>query len=80
MEILDEWPEALTPEPRPAYPWNEWLDGRPRRLTHGIDFLVSAHSLATAARVTGLRRGIKVRASVRGNTVFVQAIPGEVAR
>lgn len=42
------------------YPWRQWLDGSPWRISRGEDFAVSAESMAAQIRMRATREGLKV--------------------
>lgn len=41
---------------RTHYPWDKWLDGKPRELTHGEDFFIDARSFRKIIHVVVQRR------------------------
>jgi hypothetical protein len=55
------------------YPWQEWLDGGIYELVRGEDFQTTAASLRGTAVAAAYRRGLKLRTSIRGNAVTIQA-------
>ena len=56
------------------YPWDEWLDGQPRKLTRGEDFQVSPHSFGRAAHAAARVRGKRLRTSIEGvDIITIQA-------
>ena len=68
--ILKEMPKEMAKR----YPWNEWLDGQPRKLDRGKDFTVSIRSFRAVAALAGTVRGLKVRAAkLDENTIAIQA-------
>lgn len=57
---------------RPLYPWSEWADGRPWRITRGEDFAVPAQSMAAMIRAHAQRAGTEATALVDGDHVDFQ--------
>ena len=55
------------------YPWDEWLDGQIWELTHGKDFNCVTGNFRSVVYVEAKRRGKKVRASVKENSLVIQA-------
>lgn len=74
-EVIEdgEWPTPASGSGG-VYPWDEWLDGQPRRLRQGVDFEVRPEAFRSAATMAAGRRRIRVRTSVRGDEVYVQRI------
>jgi hypothetical protein len=84
MEILDastiEWTPSKT---RNKYPWDEWLDGQPRKAVQGVDFQITPESFRSAVKsaADSLSRkrtaaglpGIAAHAKVHEGTVTFQA-------
>ena len=68
-EPLDAMPKLT----RSAYPWAEWLDGRPWKTTRGTDFTVSVHSFVAIVYQAGQRHGLQVKVHQRGDDVYLQA-------
>ena len=65
------------PDPVPAesdYPWDDWLNGKIWRLTKGVDFDCLAASLRGGAHAQCRRRGLTLRATVRGDVVVLWAV------
>lgn len=52
--------------PRRRYPWDEWADGRARRIRRGEDFDTSAASMRVRLYQEARRRGLKVTAGLSG--------------
>lgn len=77
-ELIDvsEWPEQ-----RPGvymYPWDEWLDGRPRRFRRGVDFEPEPRVFRQAAFHAARRRAVKLTTRIVGDSVYLQAYrPGD---
>jgi len=73
-EIITEMPQSFAK--RSKYPWDEWLDGKSRKLIGGVDFQLSAwqfrHSCFQACAARGLR--ISCRLDIRNDTVYLQAV------
>lgn len=57
-----------------TYDWDELLDGKPRRLTKGVDFWCKPISLRTYALRAAAVRGVGCIANIDGNTVDIQAV------
>ncbi|MDA8318846.1 MAG: hypothetical protein M0030_03395 [Actinomycetota bacterium] len=72
-KILDRDVRPMTGKGN-GYPWDEWLDGQPRLLERGVDFLSGPADLRTAAYRAAEKRGIRVRTQVAGENLEVQAI------
>jgi hypothetical protein len=58
VEILSDYTFKVTSRGRPSYPWDEWFDGRIRRLIHGSDFTASPQTFAGMARGREKNRGL----------------------
>jgi len=58
---LEEWP---TLEREQRYPWSEWLDGRPWRISRGEDYDARAKTFVANARAQAKRRGGSVRTRI----------------
>lgn len=57
---------------RKTYDWDELFDGKPRRLTRGVDFWCTPNSFRVYAYRAAQRRGIECIAQVDGDTVDLQ--------
>lgn len=72
MQILNE-----PVKPVDRYPWDEWLDGEPRRIHQGVDFEIDPRRMAMSIRSAAKNRNLKV--AVRERTalkaVDFQVIP-----
>ena len=68
----EEWPSD--PWQAGVYPWDEWLDGQPRRLRRGVDFEALPSSFRGAAAMAATRRRVKIRTRTVGDEVFLQRI------
>lgn len=55
--------------------YEPWLDGQVWKLVEGKDFTMPAKSLIPILRTLAKRRGLKARAVVRPDGVYVQANP-----
>lgn len=62
---------------RDSMPWEEWLDGNIWQLTKGEDFDRSVESIRSGAFVKAKAMGLKVRTSVKENTIVIQAYKPE---
>jgi hypothetical protein len=60
-QILDSFPGGDRADSRVKYPWNTWLDGKPRDLVRGVDFNCSTVSFYRLVHHTARKRGIMVR-------------------
>ena len=56
------------------YPWAEWFDGRPRKLTKDVDFKTSVRVFAATANVAMARAGLagSVVQRAEENAVYIQ--------
>lgn len=61
----------------PTYPWDDWLDGQPRRLLRGSDFRCQVQEMAALTRQAGRRRGLLVRTSTRDGSLILQSFKRE---
>jgi hypothetical protein len=62
----------------PVYPWETWMDGSAWRIRRGVDFLVSAESMAAQIRMRGARDDVAVFARCPDDdTVEFQFSPEE---
>jgi len=60
---------------KPKYPWDIWLDGRPWRLTKGVDFQCLASSLRATAITQAFRRNKSMQTNCPDeNTLVLQAV------
>lgn len=55
------------------YPWGKWLNGSIWKLTRGVDFECEPNSIRAQAIRIALRGGLKLKSSVAGNEVVLQA-------
>jgi hypothetical protein len=55
------------------YPWNEWFNGETWKLERGVDFKVDPKSFRDQAHGRGYYKRHKVRCSIDGDTVYLQA-------
>jgi hypothetical protein len=46
---------------RPGYPWEEWTDGKCRRVTKGVDFKCSRDGFISALYSHAKRHGLNVQ-------------------
>jgi hypothetical protein len=58
---------------RGKYPWDQWFDGQVWLLERGKDFDIQPYSLRTLAYDQAVKRGIKCRAHLDGNSVYIKA-------
>jgi len=58
------------------YPWEEWFDGKARRLTQGIDFESDPEHMRRQAYVAAKKKNVKIRTKVvkERKIVYVQAL------
>jgi hypothetical protein len=84
MEILDAGQVTWEPsKTRNKYPWDEWLDGQPRKAVHGTDFTIAPESFRSAVksaaeslskrRLASGQPGIAAYAKVENGNVTFQA-------
>lgn len=58
------------------YPWDQWLNGEPWKLTQGEDFPVPMLHFRTGAAAAAVRRGLRIHAAVTSKTeIVIQAVP-----
>lgn len=76
-EVLEEFPTSHRGRPA-KYPWDEWADGKVRRLVQGEHFPCSVasfralvHKTASSRAARGLPR-TEARTGVKGNSIIVQ--------
>lgn len=70
VKILDSFPKKVNGG---VYPWDEWLDGKPREFKRNEDFKIKSLSFAQAAYSAAKRRGCKLNLRVLDdNTVVIQ--------
>lgn len=55
------------------YDWDAWLNGDSWQLIKGEDFDVAVSSFRSAAMSAAGRRQVKMRSSVDGDTIVIQA-------
>lgn len=55
-----------------GYPWDEWTDGQSRELVFGEDFHVNPYTFRNYVYDVARRKGMKVKASMEGDSVFIQ--------
>jgi len=56
-----------------TYDWNNWLDGRIWELKRGIDFQIQSHSFRSVAHSEATKRGVTIKTSISGDTIFIRA-------
>ena len=59
------------------YPWDSWLDGGIYKLEHGKDFHGEVESMRVNIYTAAKRIGIRVRTSVEGADIVMQAYDDE---
>ena len=64
-KILDET-QAPTGRHGVRYPWDEWLDGKPRELVPGEDFKIKSASMRVLVYQAAYKRGLKVATEMHG--------------
>jgi hypothetical protein len=70
--IIEEFPAKWR---RRRYPWDEWLDGKPRVLTQGEDFTVSLVAMQRHFARTAKERGLQGHTRIISATeIAVQAV------
>jgi hypothetical protein len=74
--IIDEFPAEWR---RRRYPWQEWLDGKPRILARGEDFTVSLVAMQRHFVRTAKERGLQGHTRIISPTeIAVQAVAREI--
>lgn len=58
-----------------AYPWDVWLDGKIRRLEHGVDFKCKPHTLVNLIRRHAEARKLLVSVFDEGDAVVIKPHP-----
>ena len=59
---------TFPPTGRPEkYPWNEWFDGKTRRLQRGVDFSNHPGNFRMTVYQAARRRGVVVQTSLEDN-------------
>lgn len=58
---------------RMKYGWNDWFDGQPWQLVRGEDFAVETRQMRKNVYEAAWTRGIRVRTSLSGGNLIVQA-------
>lgn len=71
MEVLREFEFA---KGAAKYPWREWLDGKIRKATRGVDFTVTTATFYQALRGYARRHKLDVCARVEGDSVIFQLL------
>jgi hypothetical protein len=81
-QILDSFPGDDRADGRVKYPWDVWLDGKPRDLTRGVDFTCSTVSFYRLVHHTARKRGIMVRTFLPRDrdVIAVQAVIGHAPK
>lgn len=69
-QVVKEIPSATD------YPWDEWLDGKPRKLVKGEDFQVDLKGMACQCHNVARRRGAGVTVRVRSDegAIYIQKL------
>lgn len=61
-----------------VHPWDEWLDGKIRRLRRGQDFTCGTNTMQTHFARAARKRGLLAKTQREDeNTIVVQAVPKE---
>lgn len=68
MEIIEEF------HSRKKYPWKQWLDGKARRATKGVDYDCDTASFRSALQKAAERSGMYVETSTQGESVTFRAV------
>lgn len=71
-QILDSFPAIPH---KTKYPYDEWFDGKVRRLLHGEDFTVAPQSIRSLLYAQAKQRGMPLKVTIDGDDVIVQAEP-----
>jgi hypothetical protein len=76
-EIVEGY-EFRKPGGNGKYNWDEWFDGKARRLTHDVDFTCSPRTLSASAYQAARRCGKKLRTTIEDDThIVIQAYSEE---
>ena len=59
---------------RRRYPWGQWFDGAPWRLTSGEDFQMPVKNMARLCRMAASRRSVEINVNVVGQQVVLQRV------
>lgn len=62
--ILKEFPAPRTAGRKPTYPWDEWIDGKPRELVQGVHFECEPKSLRTLIHRTAPKYGMNAKTHI----------------
>jgi hypothetical protein len=67
--------ENMPPGPgeRAKYPWGDWLNGEVWELVKGEDFTINPMTMMRSAHAKARYDGLKVKCSLRGDRLYVQA-------
>ena len=73
-KVLDNFvfPERVLPTKRKMYPFQEWLDGKARRLFQGEDFHCKPASIRNQIFKAAKDNGRKIRTMIQGSTLVIQ--------
>ncbi len=55
----------------PVYPWDEWCDGKARRLFRGEDFFSHPKSFRVLVHRTAKGRGLKAHTHIEDDNTFI---------
>lgn len=76
-EILENDLPVAKGGPAQLYPWDEWLDGKPRRLRRGEDFACQVNSMRASFSKRAQKRGLFAVTAVEEDdedTLLVQVV------
>lgn len=74
-EILDNYDFSSTRKRGSIYPWEEWFDGKIRKLSRGDDFKGTAESFRVGAYNAAKKSGVTIQTRILDeNSVVLRAI------
>ena len=79
-EVVDEWPEtarsARGSGSKSKYPWDEWFDGKMRKLQHGVDYELETRNMQRGILKKARQRNVRIRTAVEDDVIYLQRIEG----
>lgn len=79
-EVVDEWPEtarsARGSGSKFKYPWDEWFDGKMRKLQHGVDYELETRNMQRGILKKARQRNVRIRTAVEDDVIYLQRIEG----
>lgn len=73
-EVPHRMRELQRPPRAPSYPWDEWSDGKTRRLTMGVDFHCTPRSMRRLTHRAARNRGLGAYTSIRDKVITIRFI------